>query len=103
MPLAQRRPTLSRRVPVFLYEFNDTQAPPVAFHPPVSFSYGAFHSSELQYLFAPAGPSSFNPDQQRLAATMVRYWTNFALAGKPSSPDTPSWERYSAETEYSNR
>jgi len=95
--------TLSRRVPVFVYEFNDTQAPPVAFHPPVSFSYGAFHSSELQYLFAPAGPSSFNPDQQRLAATMVRYWTNFALAGKPSSPDTPSWERYSAETEYSNR
>lgn len=90
---------LSRRVPVFVYEFNDTQAPPVAFLPPVSFSYGAFHSSELQYLFAPAGPSSLNADQQRLATTMVRYWTNFARAGKPSSPDTPTWHRYSPETE----
>jgi para-nitrobenzyl esterase len=91
--------TLSRRVPVFVYEFNDAQAPPVAFLPPVSFPYGAFHSSELQYLFAPAGPSSLNAHQQRLAETMAGYWTSFARAGRPSSPDGARWHRYSEETE----
>src|SRR5262249_52679401 len=41
---------LSAHVPTFEYEFNDANAPQL-FLPPVSFPYGAYHASELQYLF----------------------------------------------------
>ena len=40
---------LSRYTPVYAYEFNDENAP--SYLPPVSFPYGAAHTSELQFLF----------------------------------------------------
>ena len=78
-------------VPTFGYEFNDENAPE-RFLPPVSFPYGAAHASELQYLFglptAPI-PGALTAPQQRLAASMRRYWTNFAARGFPSSAGQP--------------
>jgi para-nitrobenzyl esterase len=89
---------LSRFTPTFAYEFNDEHAPEL-FLPPVSgFSYGAAHASELQYLFQlnnAAFPGVLTPGQQQLAASMRRYWTNFARGGSPSAPGEPSWPRFS--------
>ncbi|HEY2386112.1 MAG TPA: carboxylesterase family protein [Candidatus Binatia bacterium] len=87
---------LSRYVKTYAYEFNDQNAPEL-FLPPVSFSYGAAHASEIQYLFdvpnqtmAPA----LTADQQTLAATMVKYWTKFARSKKPKVSKVPKWHLY---------
>ena len=88
---------MSRFTTTYAYEFNDEHAPE-RFLPPVSgFSYGAAHASELQYLFhlnASAFPGTLAAAQQRLAASMRRYWTNFAKAGSPSAPGVPPWPRF---------
>jgi para-nitrobenzyl esterase len=91
---------LSRFTRTFGYEFNDSGAPERFLPPPPisGFSYGAAHASELQYLFqlsdAPI-PGTLTPAQQRLAASMQRYWTNFARRGSPSSPGEPAWPQFS--------
>jgi para-nitrobenzyl esterase len=88
---------LSRFTPTFAYEFNDEHAPE-RFLPPVSgFSYGAAHASELQYLFhlnESEFPGPLTPQQQRLSASMQRYWTNFARSGSPSGSGEPAWPRF---------
>ncbi len=88
---------LSRFTPTFAYEFNDENAPE-RFLPPVSgFSYGAAHASELQYLFhlnESEFPGALTPQQQRLSASMQRYWTNFAQSGSPSGSGEPAWPRF---------
>ena len=87
---------VSQFVPTFAYEFSDPNAPE-RFLPPVSFSYGAAHASEIQYVFdlpitVPAPP--LDADQQRLAAAMVSYWTTFARTGQPNSQATPAWAAF---------
>ena len=84
-------------VPVFAYEFNDQNAP-MLFLPPVSFPYGAAHTSELQYIFNL--PQSVNnplsADQIQLSNDMVKYWTQFARSGNPNSSFTPFWPEYNS-------
>ncbi len=86
--------SVSKFVPTFGYEFNDENAPQ-RFLPPVSgFSYGAAHASEIQYLFdlnVSAFPGPLTAAQQRLAASMKQYWTNFARRSFPSSFGEPPW------------
>jgi para-nitrobenzyl esterase len=92
---------VSQFVPTFAYEFSDPNAPE-RFLPPVSFSYGAAHASEIQYVFdlpitVPAPP--LDADQQRLAAAMVSYWTTFARTGQPSSRGAPAWTAFQTATD----
>jgi para-nitrobenzyl esterase len=87
---------LSQFVPTYAYEFNDPNAPQLFIHP-ASFPYGAYHGSEVQYLFDvpnQTGAPGLNTDQQQLADTMKRYWTRFASAGDPNAPGTPAWPSY---------
>jgi para-nitrobenzyl esterase len=88
--------TLSQFVPTYAYEFADRNAPQV-FVPPASFPYGAYHASELAYLFDSTnrgGHAPLTADQESLAAVMVRYWTQFAAAGDPNAPGLPAWPAY---------
>jgi para-nitrobenzyl esterase len=90
--------SLSQFVPSYAYEFNDPNAPQL-FIRPASFPYHAYHGSEVQYLFDvpnQTGVPPLNADQQQLADTMKRYWTQFAQAGDPNATGTPSWPRYTA-------
>jgi para-nitrobenzyl esterase len=83
----------SKFVPTFAYEFNDDNAPQ-RYLPPVSFPYGAPHTSELQYLFGlPTAPiaGALTAQQLRLAASMQHYWAHFAARGFPSSKGEPPW------------
>jgi para-nitrobenzyl esterase len=87
--------SLSRFVPTYAYEFDDPNTPQI-FVRPASFPYGAYHAGELQYLFdSPTrGHSTLDADQETLADTMVRYWTQFARAGAPNAAATPQWPAY---------
>ena len=90
------RRLLAPHVPVWGYEFDDPDAPNGTL-PPVSFPYGAYHGSELEYLFdvRPNFPRApLNADQQALADDMTRYWTHFARIANPNTLQTPLWTRY---------
>jgi para-nitrobenzyl esterase len=95
---------LADHVRTFGYEFNDTQAPQI-FLPPVSYPYGAYHASELQYLFdvsTPLHPEPAllpDPAQQALARDMVTYWTEFAKHGSPIAHETPRWPIFRGRSE----
>jgi para-nitrobenzyl esterase len=91
---------LSQFVTTYTYEFNDENAP--GFFPGVNFPTGAYHFSEVRYLFNVFGtPSSslFTPAQQALSNTMIGYWTNFATTGDPNFAGAPFWPQYSPATD----
>lgn len=55
---------------------------------------GAFHSSELWYVFGTLG-RCWRPMEQHdydLSAKMVEYWTNFAKNGNPDGEGLPQWK-----------
>jgi para-nitrobenzyl esterase len=89
----------SKFVPTHTYEFNDPNAPNLLAPPVAGFPFGAYHASELPYLFDSAtrgGHAPLTPDQEQLASAMVDYWTQFAANGDPNSPATPEWPAYTA-------
>ena len=93
---------LSQYVTTYQYEFNDPNAP-MLFFPPVSFPTGAYHASELQYLFdlpgTPVPSPGLTPPQEQLSDAMVGYWTQFARSGDPNSPGAPAWPPYTTTTD----
>jgi para-nitrobenzyl esterase len=92
---------LSLTTVTYSYEFAD-RASPMLFLPPVSFPYRASHTNELQYLFDNLGsmPVPLSRDQQALAGTMKKYWTQFAAAGTPNELVTasPFWTPFTLVT-----
>ena len=98
--------SLSQYVKTYAYEFNDENAPPPqsAFGGALTFPLGAYHSSELQYLFTPASffglpVAPLSPDQVELSNAMVSYWTQFAKTGNPNSAGEPLWSPYNVATD----
>lgn len=73
--------------PIWMYEFRDQTAIPslgldASGKYYLSFSQGAAHSYELQYLF---NLRDLQTDEHRaLRDSMTRYWTNFARTGDPN-------------------
>jgi para-nitrobenzyl esterase len=93
--------SLSQFVPTYAYEFDDPNVPQV-FVPPASIPYGSYHASELLSLFdSPqrGGHAPLSPDQESLAAAMVRYWTQFARSASPNSTATPFWPNYTTASD----
>lgn len=83
---------------VYRYEFNDPDAPrPFAGTPGFPSALGAYHGSELQYLFAMRQlPGPNTAAQHKLSNEMIRYWTNFVKAGDPNGPGLARWPRFDA-------
>jgi para-nitrobenzyl esterase len=96
-PARNAAQAVSAYVPTYAYEFNDENAPSIL--PPLSFPLGAYHFSEVPYLFDFGVSSLFTSDQQHLSDLMIGYWTQFAKTGNPNSDDVPTWSLYNATTD----
>ncbi|MGF1428277.1 carboxylesterase/lipase family protein [Kitasatospora sp. LaBMicrA B282] len=74
---------LARHTSVHSYEFADENAPLEPGLAP-GFPYGAYHGSELPYLFdLTTWSAALSPEQQQLSERMIQAWTRFATTGRP--------------------
>jgi para-nitrobenzyl esterase len=81
------------RKPAYVYYFSQI---------PQGDDAGAFHSSELWYLFGTL-ERSWRPKSSgdfSVSATMTRYWANFAKTGDPNGSGLPRWKPCSAADSY---
>jgi para-nitrobenzyl esterase len=85
---------LAPEVPVYQYEFDDPQAPNDSYGKP-SFPLGAYHGSEIQYVFGMLpGNQPVSPAQRQLSDAMMGYWIGFITSGNPGG--SPRWTRLDA-------
>jgi carboxylesterase type B len=89
---------LSKSTLVWYYEFDDQDPPPEV---GIDINLGAYHSSELQYLYGfdrsdgtPKQSRGLDAAQQRLATEMIGYWGAFAAKGAPNHPGALRWPRF---------
>ena len=80
-PSQALRRLLAQHVPVWGYEFADREAPFVLPDWIVGLDLGAYHASELAYVFGTrwvfADPKRFTPEQKALSERMQRLWATF--------------------------
>ncbi|MCJ1961604.1 carboxylesterase/lipase family protein [Novosphingobium mangrovi (ex Hu et al. 2023)] len=83
------------RSPFYTYFF--THAEPPARDAREAALWGAFHSSEIPYLFGTLGTSAardFGFDDWRVALTMSDLWASFITRGTPTSTLAPRWPTF---------
>jgi para-nitrobenzyl esterase len=94
-PMLRASQALTASVKVFSYEFNDPKAPQIFIPPVPDIEYGAYHASELQYLFT-LPKSTLAPEQKALSDSMIKYWTSFAKTADPNTQGLPAWPAFDA-------
>jgi para-nitrobenzyl esterase len=88
---------LSRYIPVYAYEDDDSDSPPSPTTTPETQSLGAYHSAINRLVHDP--PSSLDANQASLQAQVLREWTGFARTGNPTVARTPLWTPYTGRSQ----
>ena len=83
---AAKRLSWSRK-PIFAYLWTHPEPGPTAA------KYGAFHSSEVPYVFRTLNAANrpFTAEDHALSQTISDYWLNFIKTGNPNSDGLPQW------------
>jgi len=78
--------------PVYTYYFD--WAEPWPQYP----LFGAFHTSEVPYVFQTIGVlhRAWQPEDFKISRQMSSYWTNFAKRGSPNGSSLPRWPEFKA-------
>ena len=94
------------RTPVYIYRFSrDLPGEDMPADPELGTwgdMSGAFHSSELWYMFGTLS-RCWRPMEEHdyeLSREMVTYWTNFARTGSPNSDTVPEWKPFTSAEQY---
>jgi carboxylesterase type B len=81
---------LSRVIPVYAYEDDDSDSPADGATQP----FGAYHSAINRLVHA--DPASLDADQATLQSQVLAQWTGFARDGLPTVNGAPLWTTYPA-------
>lgn len=69
---------------------------------PQSAKLGAFHASEIAYVFGTfPWPFPWDDSDKKLSDAMTSYWVNFAATGNPNGDDLPKWPVYNTNDDQS--
>jgi para-nitrobenzyl esterase len=55
---------------------------------------GSPHAMEIRYVFNTLTGEHINPEDELIAATMLRYWVQFARQGNPNDGELPQWPEF---------
>ena len=79
-----------------IYTYYFDRVLPWPAHP----EFGAFHTSEVPYVFQTIDKLDrpWEPTDRALSDTVSSYWTNFAKKGDPNGATLPTWPAYAAES-----
>jgi para-nitrobenzyl esterase len=83
----------SLKAPTFLYQFTHVTALGSAF------GWGAFHGSELAFVFGNFTFGGATTQEKALSDAMQGYWTRFATSGDPNGASAPNWPAYGFATD----
>jgi para-nitrobenzyl esterase len=81
-----RMQTKTGKSPAYLYYFSHIPPGPSSAH------YGAYHASEIAYVFGTG--RNWDDADRKLSDAMSSYWVNFATSGNPNGKGLPDWQKY---------
>lgn len=87
-PALESDARVSRFIPVYAYEDDDTDSPDAG----ATQALGAYHSAINR--LAHADPSSLDPNQASLQKQVLAEWTGSARDGQPAVNGAPPWTAY---------
>jgi para-nitrobenzyl esterase len=94
-PALRTDDAFATRVPTYAFEFADENAPWASNVAKPDFPTGAFHASDVQYIFDESQfPGPATAAQRRLSDRMIGYWSAFAHDGDPNGSAAPRWNRF---------
>jgi para-nitrobenzyl esterase len=83
---------LSKYIPVYAYEDDDSDSPPSPTTTPETQPLGAYHSAINRLVHD--SPASLDVNQRALQSQVLAEWTGFARTGQPTASYTPLWLPY---------